>query len=178
MRGRKPKALQRSLVEGDTQHIGVKKLDRRIAALPKAARGLPEPPSHVTGLAREQWCIWKRDLELMQQDYSADAVTLEGACVNYARAIEADGTLKHGAQVEEPIVDRTTGEKTGVRIKKHPAVAVSNSSWRLVKAFCSDLGLPLASRSQLSIESPDTELDDLLELLSRPRKPKVGNGVR
>ena len=49
---------------------------RRRAALPKAQRGLPDAPPHVTGSACEQWAIWKRDLELMQMHYSADAVML------------------------------------------------------------------------------------------------------
>lgn len=75
-RGRKPKPIQQQIIEGDPKHRGVHKLDATKAALPKAQRGLPDAPPHVTGLACEQWAIWKRDLELMQMHYSADAVML------------------------------------------------------------------------------------------------------
>ena len=141
-----------------------------LAALPKAARGLGDPPSHLTGLARQQWMIWKQNLEAMDQDFRADRVFLEGACVHYARAIEADEILKDGCEIEEAI--DVTGEKVGTRMKKHPAVAVSNSSWRMVKAFCSDLGLSLVTRQQLAIQAHDAGGDDLMELLSKPRPPK------
>jgi len=176
MKGRKPKAVQQQIIEGDPSHRGVHKLDSMRSALPKAQRGLPNPPSHVTGLAREQWMIWKRDLELMQMDYSADAVTLEGACVNYARAIEADEILKDGCEVEEPLFDKITGNVIGQRIKNHPAVARSALCWKMVHTFCSELGLTLVSRQRLSIETADAgkHEDELMRLLTGPRaeRPK------
>jgi len=181
MKGRKPKPIQRQMVEGDPAKRGVNTLDRKIAALPKAQRGIPDPPRHLQGLAREQWGIWKRDLELMQMDYSADAVMLEGACINYARAIEADETLKDGCQVEEPITDSLTGNQIGVKLKNHPAVAVSNTCWRNVHMFCSELGLSLVARQRLSVEAGDTtnESDELMKLLSapRPERPKYEPSV-
>ncbi len=173
MRGRKPKPLQRAFAEGDTRQRGVHKLDEKLKKTPKAMRGIPDPPSHLTGLAREQWFIWKQDLELMQQDYAADAVILEGACVNYARGIEADEILKDGAQVEEPLFDRVTGAKVGVKIKNHPATAISNMCWRNVHMFTSELGLSLVSRQRLSIEAGDEGgNDELAQLLMGPRVKK------
>ena len=177
MRGRKPKPIKRQIAEGDPRDRGKHVLDQRLAKLPKAMRGLPEPPSHLTGLAREQWFIWKRELELMQQDYSADAVILEGACINYARAIEADEILKDGCEVEEPLFDRTTGDRIGTRLKNHPAVARSNACWRNVQALCGDLGLSLVLRQRLSIETGDTGQEDLLTLLLKPRPPKPSESV-
>ena len=64
MRGRKPKSVQNKIAEGDAKRYGVHKLDEKLAALPKAVRGLPDAPSHLTGLAWQQWAIWKQDLEL------------------------------------------------------------------------------------------------------------------
>jgi P27 family predicted phage terminase small subunit len=173
MKGRKPKPLARAFAEGDTRKVGARKLGERIAALPKAARGLPDPPAHLSAIAAEQWAIWKQDLELMGQDFRADAAVLEGACVNYARAIEQDYILRNGCQVEEPLIDRATGQMLGVRLKNHPAVAVSSTCWRNVQMFCSDLGLTLISRQRLSIDAPASSAPSRLsEILNQPRPPK------
>ena len=96
-------------------------------------------------------------------------MVLEGACVNYARAVESDEILKGGCQVEEPVIDKMSGAVIGVRIKNHPAVAVSNLCWRNVQMFCSDLGLSLISRQRLSMDSTDTSNSSLTEKLLRPR---------
>jgi P27 family predicted phage terminase small subunit len=178
MRGGKPKPIQTQIIEGDRSRRGVHKLDERLAALPKAARGLPDAPGRLSAVARDRWAIWKQDLEILEQDYRADAVILEGACVAYARAIEADAILeKNGSEIEEPVLDRVTGELVSVRLKKHPAVARSNSCWRNVKSFCSDLGLSLVARQRLAIQSSGDGLDDLLELLSKPRPRKLGDDI-
>lgn len=79
MRGRKPKPNERKFAEGDTRHVGAKKLAAQIEAAPKAARGIPDPPAHLGELAKQQWYIWREDLEIMKQDYRADALMLEGA---------------------------------------------------------------------------------------------------
>jgi len=173
MRGRKPKPVQRALAEGDTRKVGANKLAARMEALPKGLRGLPDAPAHLGPLEREQWAIWKQDLELMGADYRADAAMLEGACVNYARAVASDATLRReGAQIKEPIQDRVTGEIIGHRMKNHPATVVSNTCWSQVRSFCSELGLSLVSRQRLSMEAPDSSMDDLVKLLGTPRADK------
>jgi P27 family predicted phage terminase small subunit len=179
MRGRKPKPIQQHLNEGDPSHLGVKKLEQRLESLPRAARGLPDPPAHLPRLAREQWLIWREDLEIMEQDYRADAVTLEGACVSYARAVEADRVIeRNGPECEEKILDNVTGEVLGVRIKNHPAVARQNMYWRNVHMFCSSMGLTLAARQPLTIEPVDSAQQDLMAILGRPREMKVPTPVQ
>ncbi len=173
MRGRKPNPIQRKIIEGDASKRGVRKLDEQLKALPNAQRGLPDPPRHLSRVAREQWKIWKRDLELMGADYHADAAVLEGACVNYARAVAADVTLRRCAQIKEPIRNRSTGKIVGHRLKNHPATAVSNTCWSQVRSFCSELGLSVVSRQRLSLECPDNGMDDLMKLLSCPRERKT-----
>lgn len=176
MKGRKPKPLQQRLAEGAGHRLGVHVLDDKIGALPRPARGLPGPPRHLTGVAREQWLAWKQDLECMQMDFRADAAILEGACVNYARALAADEILKRtGCQITEEMWDRTRKrKKLGTRLRNHPAVAVSHAAWRNVAAFCAELGLTLASRQRLSIDpnASDGSRDELMELLSAPREKK------
>jgi P27 family predicted phage terminase small subunit len=112
----------------------------------------------------------------MQMDFRADAAILEGACVNYARALAADEILKRtGCQITEEMWDRTRKrKKLGTRLRNHPAVAVSHAAWRNVAAFCAELGLTLASRQRLSIDpnASDGSRDELMELLSAPREKK------
>jgi phage terminase small subunit len=73
---------------------------------------------------------------------------LEGVCVNYAGAVQADAIIPQGCQVKEPIINHPTGEVMGTKSKNHPAVAVSNSSWRQVRAFCSEFGASPVSRTR------------------------------
>jgi P27 family predicted phage terminase small subunit len=176
MKGRKPKPLQQRLAEGDAKRFGVHKLDEKLAALPKAVRGLPAAPRYLRGVAREQWDRWKSDLEFMEMDFVADATMLAAACVMYQRALEADETIKReGAQITETMFDRTRRRrKLGVRIRNHPAISVSHTAWRNVAAFCAELGLTLASRQRLAIdpEANRGSREELMKLLTMPREKK------
>ncbi len=95
---------------------------------------------------------------------------LEGACVGYARAVQADLLLAKGLLIEEPIFNKD-GDQVGMRVKTHEAVAISNSAWKQVKAFCSEFGLSPVSRTRLALEKQDTG-QDLMAMLSAPREPK------
>jgi len=98
---------------------------------------------------------------------------LEGACVNYARAVQADLMLaQQGIVIGQPIFDGN-GQRVGTKVKNHPAVAVSNAAWNRVRAFCSEFGLSPVSRTRLTLEKPDTSAQDLVELLNRPRERKI-----
>lgn len=108
---------------------------------------------------------------MMNIDHRPDAMMLEGACVNYARAVLADQQLeREGITVEEKYVDEDSGEVIVLKVKKHPAVEVSNAAWRQVRAFCSEFGLSPVSRTRLTIDTNKNADADLAELLSAPRK--------
>lgn len=95
---------------------------------------------------------------------------LEGACRAYERAVQADLILdKQGILVEEKYVDDETGEVHVLKVRKHPAVEISNRSWLIVRAFCSEFGLSPVSRTRLSIEKESDGEDDLMKLLAQPR---------
>ena len=177
MRGGKPKPIQTKINEGDRRGRGVHKLDQRLAALPKAQRGLPDAPDHFTHTQRGVWDVLKQRLEVMELDYSADAMILEGLCVNYVRAVEADLLLERdGCDCEQAMLDKNTGQITGYRIKNHPAVARSNMCWKAVQAFASDLGLTIVSRQRISMgESANDNMIDIMERLSAPYKKKDPN---
>jgi P27 family predicted phage terminase small subunit len=105
----------------------------------------------------------------MNLDNRPDAMMLEGACVNYARAVQADGILqREGVTVTESVLGEG-GEVVVLKVKKHPAVEISNSAWRLLRAFCSEFGLSPVARLRLSVERKDNPQETLASLLSRER---------
>lgn len=169
MPGRKPKPVALQIVEGDPRKHGMHKLEQKLAAEPKAGRGLPNCPRHLSGRARAAWKFWRQELEAMNLDCRPDAMMLEGACVNYSRAVQADIQVEAGGvTVEEPVID-ADGKQIGTKIRKNPAVEVSNAAWRNLRAFCSEFGLSPASRTRLTIEIADDGSQDLMAILSAPR---------
>jgi P27 family predicted phage terminase small subunit len=116
----------------------------------------------------------------MDLDKRPDGPMLEGACVNYARAVEADLILERdGLTVEEKFIDEESGEAVVLKVKKHPAVEISNGAWRLLRAFCSEFGLSPVSRTRLQIgkDAPDSGMEDLAALLNQPRVPRESKAV-
>jgi len=174
VRGRKPKPIRRQINEGDPSKQGRHKLEKKLETEPKAARGLPHCPKHLKGIARTAWKFWCEELTAMKLDARPDAQMLEGACVAYARAVEADRLLETtGLVVIQPILDKE-GKMIGEKVKTHPAVAISNASWRNLRSFCSEFGLSPISRTRLTLEKPDSSDVDLFALLSQPRERKPG----
>jgi P27 family predicted phage terminase small subunit len=175
MRGRKPKPAASQIAAGDPRKKGMHKLEERLAAEPKATRGLPDCPRHLKGRARHAWIFWKEELEGMSLDRRPDAMALEGACQNYARAVEADLTVeKDGLIIEEiAFVGENNDETVVVKRRAHPAIAVSNAAWRQVRAFIGEFGFSPVSRTRLSIEQKDNGVEDLMSILSKPREPKA-----
>lgn len=169
MRGRKPKPTALQIAEGDPRKRGVNKLAERLEMEPQAKRGFPPCPRHLRGRSRSAWKFWAEELATMNIDCRPDAMMLEGACVGYARAVEADLILaKEGLTVKESTIG-DTGEVIVLKVKKHPAVEVANQAWRQVKAFCSEFGLSPVSRTRLTLEKPNDELKRIEEALSKPR---------
>lgn len=123
--------------------------------------------------ARATWESWAEELEVMDLDHRPDAQMLEGACMAYAQAVEADLTIaRQGSVCSQETLDPQTKEKM-VKLKAHPAVAISRAAWVQVKALCSEFGLSPVSRQRLSIEKKDeVESGDLMSILSQPRAPR------
>jgi hypothetical protein len=73
MKGRKPKPIDQQIAEGDPRRHGINKLKERLAAEPKATRGLPQCPRHLRGRSRAAWSFWSAELEAMNIDRRPDA---------------------------------------------------------------------------------------------------------
>ncbi|MFZ1008977.1 MAG: phage terminase small subunit P27 family [Candidatus Sulfotelmatobacter sp.] len=172
MRGRKPKSAAVQLAAGDPRDRGKNKLQEMVDRAPTPTRGLPACPRHLRGRARAAWNFWSRELMAMGLDRRCDAQMLEGACVGYERACLSDLQLQaEGLTVKETALDKD-GNTILLRIKKHPAVDVSNAAWRQLRAFCSEFGLSPVSRNRVLIDKADADEDDLMEILMRPRAPR------
>jgi len=175
VRGRKPKPVERQIAEGDPRKHGKAKLQERLRNQVKATSGLPGCPRYLRGRARSAWNFWSTELQAMKMDRRPDGPMLEGACRAYERAVKADLIVdKEGLTFAEKFIDEESGEAIILKIKKHPAVDISNRSWLIVRAFCSEFGLSPVSRMRLS---PDKEDDDsadadLMAALSQPREPR------
>lgn len=175
MKGRKPKPWQTQINEGDPRKRGVRKLQERLAQEPRAESGYPGCPDHLTGLARDAWEFLVDQITIMGIDKRPDALMLEGAAVNYARAVQADEQItREGITVQETSIAED-GEVVVLKTKANPAVAVSNAAWRQLRAFASEFGLSPVSRTRLSLERRDDGTQDLAKLLSQSRPPRDPN---
>lgn len=178
MRGRKPKPTTQQISEGDPRKLGVHRLEQKLKAEAKGARGLPKCPAHLKGRARKAWKFWSEELERMNMDCRPDAQMLEGACVAYEAAVECYETIQtQGRLVAKRILDPETNKLVVSNVKPHPAVAQMNAAWTLLKMFCSEFGLTPVSRTRLAIEKPADGDDELLEILSQPREAKPSTEV-
>ncbi len=174
MRGRKPKSIELQIAEGDPRKHGVGKLEEKQKAQLKATPGLPDCPRHLKGRARHAWVFWSAELVGMKLDKRPDAMKLEGACVAYARAVDADLILeREGLTVKETYVEPESKEVIILKVKKHPAVDISNRAWLTVRAFGSDFGFDPVSRLRLSMDKQPDESSDrraaMLKALTQPR---------
>jgi P27 family predicted phage terminase small subunit len=177
LKGRKPKPTARQIAEGDPRQRGVHKLDEKLASEPAATKGLPACPPHLAGRARSVWKFWAEELEAMDLDRRPDAMMLEGACVNFARAVEADILVQiEGLVIVTEIHSNKAGEVISIKKRKNPAVEISSKAWMIVRAFCSEFGLSPVSRTRLAIGKDGGIEDDLAKLLSQPRSPKPHKG--
>jgi P27 family predicted phage terminase small subunit len=179
MRGRKPKPVQSQIAAGDPRKKGVHRLEQQLAAEPKATRGLPPCPRHLKGRARAAWIFWSKELVAMDIDRRPDAHMLEGAAINYEAAIASYETVQtQGRLIAKKKLDPKTNSMVIVDVKPHPAVRQGNQAWALMKSFCSEFGLSPVSRLRLAIEMEDSDEDDLMELLSRPREKRLPPAVQ
>lgn len=190
MVGRKRKPLEVQISEGDPGKIGKRKLEARRAQLPQAESGFVSCPAQLKGRARASWIFWVEQLEIMKIDRRPDAHMLEGACLAYARAVDADlDVAKNGITFQVKDLDKE-GNIFVRTIKKNPAVDVSFRAWTQVKAFCCEFGFSPASRARLEVDKDrkgnGSGEADLAKLLSQPRVAKqsdvmnsktTGNGL-
>jgi P27 family predicted phage terminase small subunit len=173
--GRKAKPISLQIAEGDPRKRGKHKLLEVRESQPRAARGLPDCPPHLSGRARTAWNFLKEQLESMDLDRRPDALALEGGCLAYATAIAAEETLSaEGCITTEPVTKG--GQVVGTIRRTHPATRVRNAAWARFTQFCDRFGLSPQAREHLSIEPAGDPTHDLMQILSAPRVRKPAKG--
>jgi len=167
--GQRPKPVARQIAEGDPAKRGPNKLKALLAAEPRTTSGTPACPRHLKGRARAAWKVWSEELEIMNLDKRPDAQALEGACVNYARAVDADIEVDRSGIVLEESIIADNGERIVLKSRVNPAVTVSNAAWRQLRLFCGEFGFTPVSRTRITMEKRADPAEDLAKLLTAPR---------
>ena len=177
MNGRRPKPLALAEQEGDTRKIGANKLRAKLAAEPKARRGLPGCPLYLKGRARKAYDLWRHELAAMGLDHLPDGQMLEGAAAAYETAVYCYELVeKHGRLLPKQVgIDKPNAEGKILRelvtvgLIPNPAVAMGENAWALMRGFCAEFGLSPVSRTRLAAREPEAPGQSLAALLSAPR---------
>jgi P27 family predicted phage terminase small subunit len=172
--GRKPKTAAQQIAAGDPSKRGVHKLDAMLKAQPKAGRGLPSCPKHLKGIARKAWKFWTSELKIMNLDHRPDSMMLEGACIAYESYVNMHIVIEQqGKLVAKKERNPITGVLEVVDVRPHPGLAIRDRALVMMRSFCSEFGLSPVSRARLYVDRRETETEDLLTLLAKPREPKI-----
>jgi P27 family predicted phage terminase small subunit len=116
----------------------------------------PRRPSWLNKEARRVWEHIVEHLDKNDLLKSTDAYTLSAFCVSAARWQSAERVIdSEGQFIKEPIVNRSTGNVTGCKTVKHPAVIVARQERESMLKFAALFGLDLKSRTGLDIPPPE-----------------------
>lgn len=109
----------------------------------KAKKGSRRVPSTLPPAGKRLWAALVPELERLNLLTKIDDATLHGACLSYARALEA-GVLvkKQGMTI---VTDKGF-------IIQHPAVSIERNSWASWLRFATQFGLTPSARSSLHIK--------------------------
>jgi len=138
-------------------------------AEPKPKPGDPEMPEGLSAAAGAEWRSIVPELRQLGVLTKIDGKALAAYCHAFARWMEAEVEIRRlGIVVMEPIFN---GEQfLGCKYKKNPAVTISETAQKIMKAFLVEFGMTPSSRSRVRIEKP-TEADPMDEFLKAANRP-------
>ena len=111
----------------------------------KARKGARRVPSSLPPAGKALWHKLVPELERLNLLTKIDDATLHGACLSYARALEAGALVKkQGLTI---ITDKGF-------VIQHPAVSIERNSWAAWLRFATQFGLTPSARSSIHIK-PD-----------------------
>lgn len=132
---------------------GTARTDRHGKNEPKPApaqKGERRCPASLPPAGKRLWKSLVPELERLHLLTKIDDATLEGACLNYARALQARTIIaKQGLTI---VTDKGF-------VLPHPAVGIERNSWAAWLRFASTFGLTPASRSSINIRPPEHPAD-------------------
>jgi P27 family predicted phage terminase small subunit len=152
-RGPPPEPTALKLLKGNPGHRPLSTSEPMPAKAKKGSRRVPStlPPAGKT--------LWKNlvpELERLNLLTKIDDATLHGACLNYARALQA------GALVKKQGLTIVTDKGF---IIQHPAVSIERNSWQAWLRFATQFGLTPSARSSLHIKPVDDKPDAAADFL-------------
>jgi P27 family predicted phage terminase small subunit len=140
MRGRRPKPTVLKILAGNP---GKRKVSGDEPRPEKAAKGARRCPAWMPPQGKRLWKSLVPELEKLNLLSKIDDATLEGACANYARALQAEALVKKQGLVI--VTDK------GFTIQ-HPAVSIAKNAWASWLRFATEFGLTPSARSRINIK--------------------------
>ena len=148
-RGRKPKPSKLRLLQGNA---GKRPINKRE---PQPAPSVPDPPEHLSELARQEWTRMAGQLATLGLLTDLDRAAFAAYCQTYARWIDAEEAIK----------------KTGTIVKApsnypilSPYLSIANRALDQMRAFMTEFGLTPSSRSRIAV-GPRPETDEMEDFL-------------
>lgn len=138
--GRKPKPTALKKLSGNA---GKRKINKQE---PVAKIGMPDRPASLKGEALKEWNRVVPLLFQMGLLTHIDRACLEGYCVAYGRAKQAD------AFIEKHKMKGLFYENANGNVIQHPAVGISSSSWKAVQSFADRFGMNPSERSRMRVD--------------------------
>ncbi|HEX3322298.1 MAG TPA: P27 family phage terminase small subunit [Terriglobales bacterium] len=155
---------KRQIAAGDPRRVGRHKLEAEAASRPVAS-GLPEAPETLSPRAREVFEHAVRELDAMGLIGKADEMMLVTMAVSYVGAEEAREEAECLRQGPQDAQTRAAIQRADKREDRKLALFLKTAD---------KLGLSPAAREHLSIEhDADDAREELMRILSQPRKPRV-----
>ena len=119
---------------------------------PRFTRGAPEPPTTLTGLAREEWNRIVPGLDALDLLKPEDYAALAEHCLTWQHYMEAvDGVRKRGIVVTNP----ETGHQ-----HQNPALTASIALGKELRNSCREFGLTPSSEQNLGRAMDSDDGDD------------------
>ena len=155
--GRRPKPTALKKLQGNP---GKRKLNE---AEPKIAQADPVMPRDLSKPAAQEWRRIVPELRQMGVLSTVDRAALAAYCHAYERWFDAEKDVRrYGRIVREPILHQ--GVRTGyIRLKKNPAVTISETATKIMKAFLCEFGMTPSSRSRVRIDKPAVGDEDPID---------------
>lgn len=113
-------------------------------------------PTSLPPAGKTLWKVLVPELERLNLLTKIDDATLHGACLNYARALQA------GALVKKQGLTIVTDKGFVIQ---HPAVSIERNSWQAWLRFATQFGLTPSARSSIHIKPTEPTTDSTADFL-------------
>jgi P27 family predicted phage terminase small subunit len=151
MPGRKPKPTALKLLQGNPGKRPLRDDE------PRPEVCLPDPPEHLSAVAKEHWGVIGAQLAEAGILTSIDRDALALYCEAYARWVHANEQLRlFGVLVKAP---------SGYPMQS-PFLAIANKAFEQMRSMLTEFGMTPSSRTRVRVASPGAE-DPMDEFLRR-----------